>query len=77
MHSRLGINMNLSSIVFDNSLISEAFYHVLEYSNSEIIITDKNLNIIFQNSKFNFKNQNPAYLLFTKHVGFIIFYLIN
>ena len=49
--------MNLSSIVFDNSLISEAFYHVLEYSNSEIIITDKNLNIIFQNSKFNFKNQ--------------------
>lgn len=51
--------MNLSSIVLDrdNSLISEAFLHVSEHANSEIIITDEDLNIIFQNFKFNFKNQ--------------------
>lgn len=51
--------MNLASIVFnkDNSLICEAFYQILEYSNNEIIITDENLNIIFHNSKFDFKNK--------------------
>ena len=49
--------MDSLSINFDNSLITEAFYQILEYSNNEIIITDEKLNIIFQNSKFNFKNQ--------------------
>lgn len=49
--------MKLSSIVFDNSIIAEAFFHVSEYSDTDIIITDENFNIIFQNSKYIFENQ--------------------
>ena len=51
--------MNLAPIVLNrnNGLIVEAFYQILEYSNNEIIITDENLNIIFHNSKFDFKNK--------------------
>ena len=57
--------MNLSSIIFDNSLIIEAFHQILKYSDNEIIITDENLNIIFQNSKFNFENQKFSFTVLT------------
>ena len=49
--------MDLISTIFDKNtnIIKEAFSHITKYSNGEVIITDEKLNIIFQNSKYNFK----------------------
>ena len=50
--------MNLPKIIFneDLNILNEAFTHISKYSSGEIIITDEKFNIIFQNSKYFFKD---------------------
>lgn len=50
--------MNFTSPIFykDSETIQEVFSHISKYSSEEIIITDEKLNILFQNTKYSFKN---------------------
>ena len=49
--------MELTALQQNNHyFINEVFTHILNYAGSDIIITDENLNILFKNSEFEFKN---------------------
>lgn len=50
--------MNFTTPLFykDTEIIHEIFSHISKYSSEEIIITDEKFNILFQNTKYNFKN---------------------
>ena len=50
--------MNFITPIFykDTEIIQEVFTHIAKYSTGEIIVTDEKLNIIFQNTKYIFKN---------------------
>lgn len=46
-----GIYMNCISCNLNIETISEAFFHITQYSNDEIIVTDEKFNVIFYNKK--------------------------
>lgn len=48
--------MNFTSTISDNDILQEAFMNISKYSKEEIIITDEKLKILYQNTKFAFKN---------------------
>lgn len=50
--------MNFTTPIFnkDIDIIQEVFSHITKYSTGEIIVTDEKLNILFQNTKYTFKN---------------------
>jgi len=50
--------MNLTTKIFNKNtnILQTTFTHITKYSNSEVIITDEKMNILFQNTKYNFKN---------------------
>lgn len=50
--------MHFNSVIFnkDTEFLQEIFAHISKFSNNDIIITDEKLNIIYQNSKYTFKN---------------------
>lgn len=48
--------MNFTSTINNNDILQEAFMNISKYSKEEIIITDEKLKILYQNTKFAFKN---------------------
>ena len=50
--------MNFTSNIFnrDGEILTQAFSHISKYCAGDIIITDSKFNILFQNSRYDFKN---------------------
>lgn len=50
--------MELQNIKLNKEVdfVGQVLPHLLSYADGEVIITDENLNIVFKNSKFNFKD---------------------